>query len=280
MTDAPSPGADGPADAGAWVDDPTDPRISDYVALADPVARRLREREELFVAEGLVAVSRLVESGHHIRSVVTNPKWSARVQELMAGAGLRDVTVYVAPHDVLAATVGFDLHRGVVAAADRRPLPTVAHLAGTARRLAVLEGLNDPENLGLIARAARAFGIDGLVLDPTCIDPYYRRSVRVSMGEILLLPVARSHDWPADIARLREAGFETWAMTPAADSTNLWDVHVPERIAVLLGAEGPGLSAAALSAADRRVRIPIVTDVDSINVGHAAAVTFAAITRP
>lgn len=282
MTDAPSPEHDGPAGGGAgvWVDDPTDPRISDYVALADPVARRLRERTELFVTEGLVAVSRLVESDHRIRSVLTNPRWSARVRELMAGAGLDDVTVYVAPPDVLAATVGFDLHRGVVAAADRRPLPTVAHLAGTARRLAVLEGLNDPENLGLIARAARAFGLDGLVLDPTCIDPYYRRSVRVSMGEILLLPVARSHDWPADIDRLREAGFETWAMTPASDAADLWDMDGPERIAVLLGAEGPGLSVAAMAAADRRVRIPIVADVDSINVGHAAAVTFAAITRP
>ncbi|CAN5706243.1 RNA methyltransferase [soil metagenome] len=276
MTDAT---ADGAERAGSLVNDPAEPRIVDFVALADPAERRARERNELFVVEGLVAVSRLVDSGHRIRSVLTNPKWSARVHDLLAGAGLHDVPVYVAPHHVLTATVGFNLHRGVVAAADRRPLPSVAELAGRTRRLAVLEGLNDPENLGLIARAARAFGIDGIVLDPTCIDPYYRRSGRVSMGDILLLPVARSNDGPADITHLHDAGFETWALTPAPDAEVLWDVDGPERVAVLLGAEGPGLSPAALSGADRRVRIPISPDVDSINVGHAAAVTFAAITR-
>ena len=150
--------------------------------------------------------------------------------------------MYVASKDVLRATVGFDLHRGAVAAADRRPLPSVADAVAGARRVAVLEGLNDPENLGAVARSARAFGIDALVIDPTCIDPYYRRTVRVSMGEVLHLPVARAGDWPGDLAML--AGFETWALTPDAGAESIWDLAVPPRVAVVLGAEGPGLSAA------------------------------------
>jgi tRNA G18 (ribose-2'-O)-methylase SpoU len=185
----------------------------------------------------------------------------------------------VASKAVLAATVGFELHRGAVAAADRRPLPSLAEVAADARLLGVLEGLNDPENLGAVARSARAFGVDGLVLDPRCIDPYYRRTVRVSMGEVLHLPVARAVDWPGDLDVLQAAGFETWALTPAQDAADLWSLAVPARVAVLLGAEGPGLSAPALDAATRRVRIPIADGVDSLNVGHAAAVAFAQLSR-
>ena len=224
-----------------------------------------------------MALEKLVASGHAIRSVLTTPKHRARVEAIL-GPGLAAVLVVSA--EVMRATVGFDLHRGIVAAADRRPFPTVAELlaglpAGP-QRIAVLEGLNDPENLGLIARSARAFGIAALVLDPTCIDPYSRRTVRVSMGEILLLPVARCQAWPAELGLLRDAGFTTWALTPAPDADDLWTVTRPARLALLLGAEGPGLSSAALASCDRRVQIPIDQAVDSINVGHAAAVAFAA----
>ena len=157
--------------------------------------------------------------------------------------------------------------------------PALADVAAGAALLGVLEGLNDPENLGAVARSARAFGVDGLVLDPQCIDPYYRRTVRVSMGEVLHLPVARATDWPDDLGVLHEAGFETWALTPAADAADLWALDVPPRVAILLGAEGPGLSAAAIRASTRRVRIPIAPAVDSLNVGHAAAVAFAHLSR-
>jgi tRNA G18 (ribose-2'-O)-methylase SpoU len=143
----------------------------------------------------------------------------------------------------------------------------------------VLEGLNDPENLGLIARSARAFGFDALLLDPTCIDPYYRRTVRVSMGEILLLDVARFDDWPAGIEALHAAGFETWALTPGADAASIWGLDVPARLAIVLGSDGPGLAPPTLAAAARRVRIPIRSEVDSLNVGHAAAVAFAVSQR-
>jgi tRNA G18 (ribose-2'-O)-methylase SpoU len=138
----------------------------------------------------------------------------------------------------------------------------------------VLEDCNDHENMGAIARSARALGADALVLSPTCADPLYRRCVRVSMGEVLHLGLVRSGPWPDALATLAGAGFTTLALTPAADAVELDSVEVAadDRVAVLLGAEGPGLSRAAMEAAERRVRIPIAPDVDSLNVGHAAAV--------
>lgn len=258
------------------VDDPADPRLGDYLELTDPEARRHRERDVLFVAEGVTAIERLLGSGHRVRSVVVTPNALARFAGGLDGV---DAPVYVVSKAVLAAAVGFDLHRGAIAAADRRPLPSIADAVRDARRIAVLEGLNDPENLGAIARSARALGVDALVLDPTCIDPYYRRTVRVSMGEVLYLPVARAASWPGDLAVLAEAGVETWALTPDPSADPIWSLAVPARVALMLGAEGPGLSAAALARADRRVRIPIAPDVDSLNVGHAAAVAFAALSR-
>lgn len=272
---------DDPADEGP-IDDPRDPRLADYAELTDPAARRRRERDELFVIEGPVALAKLVVSGHRIRSVLATPKTAGRVEAIVGTSA----TVHVVTPEVMRATVGFNLHRGIIAAADRRPLPTVSELVSAAvtaagdgpLRLAVLEGLNDPENLGLIARSARAFGIAGLVLDPTCIDPYYRRTVRVSMGEVLLLPVARATSWPDELGIVHDAGFATWALTPGGD-VSIWDAYVPSRLALLLGAEGPGLTDAAIDAATSRVTIPIDPVVDSINVGHAASIAFA-VTAP
>jgi len=260
--------------------DPADTRFDDYRSLNDQTFRRRYEGDDLFVAEGYVAVDRLIDSGHTIRSVLLAPSRVPRFAhaELLASQG---VPVYVADRDVIGDVVGFDLHRGVVAAAERRPPAPISALLSDARRIAVLEGLNDNENLGAIARAARAFGVDGLLLDPTCTDHYSRRTVRVSMGEVLSLPIARASAdaWPGVIGDLATAGFEAWAMTPAGDADDLWTLDVHGRVAVLLGAEGPGLSRRALASASRRVRIPISPDVDSLNVGHAAAVTFAALTR-
>jgi tRNA G18 (ribose-2'-O)-methylase SpoU len=259
-----------------------DPRLDDYRALNDQAFRRRYEGDELFIVEGYVAIDRLIESGHRIRSVLLAP---SRVDRFAANASILvglDIPVYEVAREVIADVVGFDLHRGVLACAQRRPLARLDELLDGASRLAVLEGLNDNENLGAIARAAKAFGIDGLLLDPTCTDPYSRRTVRVSMGEVLTMPISRAEPskWPEVLDDLRSAGFEVWAMTPAASAEGLWNVTVPDRVAVLLGAEGPGLTRGALAAAGRRVRIPISTEVDSLNVGQAAAVTFAAIARP
>jgi tRNA G18 (ribose-2'-O)-methylase SpoU len=261
------------------IDHPADPRLADYRELKDAAARRRIEGDELFIAEGPTAIERLLASGHRVRSVlVSDRKWQ-RMRELLEPL---DAPVFVVPVDLLRDIVGFDLHRGAIAAADRRPMPALTDVIATARRVAVVEGLNDPENLGAIARSARALGIDALVLDPTCIDPYTRRTVRVSMGEILFLPACRVADgeWPGTaFAQLHAAGFETWAMTPAPGSDDIWALGVPDRVAVVLGGEGPGLSRRTLDVATRRVRLPIHAEVDSLNVGAAAAVAFAVVGR-
>ena len=257
-----------------------DALLDDYRSLSDQAFRRRYEGDELFIAEGYVAIDRLVESGHQVRSVLLAP---SRVERFAANATVLEamgVPVYVAEREVIAEVVGFDLHRGVIACAERRPHRSLDDVLGQARRIAVLEGLNDAENLGAIARAARAFGIDAIAIDTTCTDPYSRRTVRVSMGEVLALPIVRVDRWETVTDRLREAGLETWAMTPGADADDLWSIAVPERVAVCLGAEGPGLGRTVLEGADRRVRIPIAATVDSLNVAQAAAITFAAVTRP
>lgn len=265
----------------ATIDDPADPRLDDYRSLNDQAFRRRYEGDELFVVEGYVACDRVIESGHAVRSVLLAPSRVARFESQRSVLEARGVPVFVASPAVIAEAVGFDLHRGVVACAHRRPLATVDDLLDGARRIVVLEGLNDNENLGAIARAAKAFAVDGMLLDPTCTDPYSRRTVRVSMGEVLTLPIARAtaDTWPDVVGELAGAGFEVWAMTPAASAESVWEVAVPDRVAILLGAEGPGLSPAALAMADRRVRIPIEPAVDSLNVGQAAAVTLAILAR-
>jgi len=260
------------------IDDAGDERLSDYRELKDVAARRRIEGDEFFIAEGPVAIERLIASPHRIRSVVVSKQKYERMKGVLDRL---EAPVYCVDKALLQEIVGFDLHRGAIAAADRLAHPSIDDVARRCSKVAVLEGLNDPENLGAIARSARALGIGALVLDPTCIDPYTRRTVRVSMGEVLLLPICRiaGGHWPEAVDVLRRAGFETWAMTPAAASHDIWDLAVPERLALMLGAEGPGLTAAAIAVADRLVRLPIDPDVDSLNVGAAAAVAFAIVAR-
>jgi tRNA G18 (ribose-2'-O)-methylase SpoU len=259
--------------------DAGDPRLADYRELKDAAARRRIEGDSLFVAEGPVAIERTIASGHRVRSVLVTERKHARLSHLLDPL---NAPVYVVDRELLHEIVGFDLHRGAIAAADRRPPTSLADIARTARRVAVLEGLNDPENLGAVARSARALGVDALVLDPTCIDPYTRRTVRVSMGEVLLLPRCRVGDgeWPAALARLEADGFETWALTPDDGAEDVWSLAVPDRLALVLGAEGSGLARRTLDACRRRVRLPIRPDVDSLNVAAAAAVAFAVTCRP
>jgi tRNA G18 (ribose-2'-O)-methylase SpoU len=263
------------------ITDPEDPRLAEYRDMNDQATRRKMEGDEYFLCEGWMTIERLLDSGHRFRSVLLSPNRARRFAQHLDRPELADVPVFVADADVMQGIVGFDLPKAVLVAADRKPLVAVEELAATSTRLIVLEALNDNENVGAIARAARAFSIDGMILSPTCTDPYYRRTVRVSMGEILHLRVARAApaDWPGVLDTLHVAGFETWAMTPADDAVDLWSAPVPERLAIVLGAEGPGLTEAAMAAATARVQIPISPLVDSLNVGHAAAITFAAITR-
>ena len=264
------------------IDDPDDVRLTDYRELNNQPARTAMEGDEFFMAEGYMAIDRLIDSGHRLRSVLLGPTRVKRFLPYLDRRELAGVPVFVAEHDVMERIVGFNLHRGVLASGFRKPYPKVNELARTATRLAVLEALNDNQNVGAIARAARAFGFDAMVLSPNCTDPYYRRTVRVSMGEVLHMPTTRVAvgEWPAALDTLHDLGFDTWAMTPASDAADLWHITVPQRLAVVFGAEGPGLDAATMQRTTHRVRIPIASDVDSLNVGHAAAVTFAAVNRP
>ncbi len=261
------------------IHEPDDRRVDDYRQLTNQRYRRAVEGDEFLIAEGPLSIERLLATSLPIRSLLCSTSRLGRIDELLDTCDQRSVPCYAAPPDVLAAIVGFDLHRGVVAAAARPRPPAVADLLATARTVALVEGINDPENLGALARAARALFVDGLILDPTCTDPYTRRNVRVSMGEVLHLPIARDDQWDGIAARCRNAGFDVWALTPADDADDVWALPVPGRVALALGAEGPGLSDQLLHDASRRVRIPIADDVDSLNVGHAAAIAFAAVSR-
>jgi len=250
----------------ATVSDPDDPRLDDFRALSDADVRP--DRRGVVIAEGVNVVERLAGSPYRMRAVVGVP---ARIEALRPVLEPLDVPVYAVDKWLLSDVVGFRVTRGVLASADRSPQVSRAALLSESKRVAVLEGLNDFENLGAMFRNAAAFGVDAVLLDRRCADPLYRRSVRVSMGHVLRVPFAVQDDpWPGALH-----GFTTLALTPDPTATPLREVAVPDRWAVLLGAEGPGLSAASLAAADVRVRIPMAPGVDSLNVATAAAVAFA-----
>jgi tRNA G18 (ribose-2'-O)-methylase SpoU len=247
------------------VDDPADPRLFDFIELRDG-----RSPDGAFIVEGLTPLAELVRSYYPTRSVLVAHSKVAAVAPLLDGI---DVPLYVGDMALLRSTVGFNLHRGVVASAERLPPRDPLALARDCRRIAVLEQLNDVENLGNLFRSARAFGIEAVLLDPQTADPLYRRCVRVSMGHVMHVPFARFTQWPTALDDLRELGFTVAALTPAAEATPI-DKFQAERVAWLLGAEGPGLSDMALHRADATVKIPMVDGVDSLNVGTAAAIAF------
>jgi tRNA(Leu) C34 or U34 (ribose-2'-O)-methylase TrmL len=253
------------------IDSIDDERVADYAGL------RGKESSEFLIAESAAVVERLVASRLRTRSFLLTPKAFERLAEVVART---TAPVYLAEPDVMAGIAGYDVHRGILASA-RRPEPAMLdQVLASARRLVVLEGSNDHENIGVVARSARALGIDALVLDPSCADPYYRRAVRVSMGEILHLPVVRCTTWPEPLDAIAAAGFGTWALTPDPDATPLTQIVVPERVAIVAGAEGPGLSAQALARIRTHVRIPMHHGVDSLNLGHALAIAMAAVSPP
>ena len=269
------------------VDDPADDRVADYVGLSDVAARRRIERPGggrgsggILIAEGMVVIDHLVRSPYRVRSFLVTELGLRALLPVMAGAGrpVPDAPVYLATQPVMEAIAGFRFHRGALAAADRRPLPDPAELAAgpdalAPRRLLLVEGVGDNENLGALFRNAAAFGIDAVLLDSTTADPLYRRSVRVSAGHVLHMPFARMADWPvAAIATLQAVGFEVVALTPSPSADDVRQLPAHPRRALLVGAEGPGLSRAALDASDRRVRIAMAPDVDSLNVATAAAI--------
>ena len=254
------------------VTDPDDPRLADYTGLTDPQLRRRVEAEQgFFIAESPLVVRALMRSGRAVRSVLVSPAQHAVLADVLDP---RDVPVYVAADDVLRQVVGFDLHRGAVASGERWPLPAVDSLLDGARRVAVLERLNDYENLGGLFRNAAAFGIDAVLLDSESADPLYRRCVRVSIGHALTVPWTRV----TSLEEVRGHGFSLLALTPAPGAVPLSEITWPDRYALMLGAEGPGLSRSWLDAADLQVCIPMDPSADSLNVATAAAIAFYAST--
>jgi len=253
------------------VRDVDDPRLAEFRDLT--VADRRPDRpggRGLVIAEGVTVVRRLLDSPYPPRALFGV---RAKVSELAADIA---APCYAGSAELMAQVVGFHLNRGVLATADRAPVPSVSELIARSHHLVVLEGVNDHENLGALFRNAAALGVDAALLGPGCADPLYRRSVRVSMGHVLRVPFAPLRPWPAGLEALRAAGFRVAALTPAVDAVPLTQAGLGTgRLAWLLGAEGPGLSPEALAAADLTVRIPMAPGVDSLNIATAAAIAFA-----
>lgn len=239
------------------VTDPDDPRLDPY--------RSLRGRpadQDTFVVEGVTTLRQALDAGIRLRSALVLPTRVGEVEHL-------GVPYHVADRAAFERITGFDVHRGVLAIAERPPEPDLDALLATSSRVLAVEGVSDSANVGSLFRNAAALGADAVVLDPTCCDPLLRRSVRVSIGTVLHVPFARVPDWPDG---LRDRGLTLLALTPDPAAMPLPDVVRPDRFALLVGAEGDGLSARALAVADLRVRIPMSKGIDSVNVATAAAI--------
>ncbi|HET7326859.1 MAG TPA: RNA methyltransferase [Nocardioidaceae bacterium] len=254
------------------VDDPADPRLGDYVRLRDTALRKSLEAEHgMFIAEGEKVVRRAVQAGYSVRSLLMAPRWLEGLTDVLDAAG--DAPCYVLSEQAAEQVTGFHVHRGALAALHRLPLPAVAEVIEDARRLVVLEDIVDHTNVGAILRTAAALGVGGAVLSPRCADPLYRRAIKVAMGAVFSLPYARMSDWYDGLGELRAAGFTVVALTPAADAVPLGEaVADHDRVALVLGSEGHGVSHRWMATADVRAQIPMAGGIDSLNVGAAAAI--------
>jgi tRNA G18 (ribose-2'-O)-methylase SpoU len=260
----------------AWipVDDPADERIEEFIGLRDADLRRRREAAGgdlagIFIAEGDIVVERALRAGYRLRSLLVDATRTSPLPD-----GLPAVPVYAAGPALVLRITGMAMHRGCIASFDRRPVPSAAEVLAGATRVVVLENLNNPTNLGVIARSAVGLGADALILDPSCCDPLYRRASRVAMGEVFGLPYAYTERFPAGLGVVTDAGFSLVALTPDPSAEPIDDLAFApdEKVALVLGAEGPGLTDATMARVGRRVRIPIHGGVDSLNVGAAAAI--------
>ncbi|MCU1416701.1 MAG: rRNA methyltransferase [Schumannella sp.] len=251
-----------------------DPRLGDFARRTDVDLRR-GDGPALYIAESLLVLERALRAGHSPRAVLA---LGASVDEVLAVLGSRDVPVFTGPGDLLAELTGYLLHRGVVASIARPPLPDVAALIADARRLVVIEDVVDPTNVGAIFRSVAGIGADAVLVTPRTSDPFYRRAIRVSMGTVLQVPWTRAPELPELAPLLRAAGFEVAALALTPEAVSLRNYLVPERVALVLGSEGDGLSPESLAAADVHLRIPMRHGIDSLNVAAAAAVAIYALT--
>ncbi|HET6698737.1 MAG TPA: RNA methyltransferase [Nocardioidaceae bacterium] len=259
------------------VDDPGDARLADYRDLRDVQLRRHLEAEHgLFLAEGEKVVRRSVEAGYAARSFLMAPRWLDGLQDVLDRT---DAPCYVVSEELAEEVTGFHVHRGALASLHRRPLPDVAEVLTGARTVVVLEDIVDHTNVGAVLRSCAALGVDAVLLSPRCADPLYRRAVKVAMGAVFTVPWTRVNDWASALPALSERGFTTVALTLAPDAEPLEQaVRGLDRVALVLGSEGHGLSSRWQHAADRRAVIPMRPGVDSLNVAAAAAVACYVVT--
>jgi len=260
------------------IETPGDARVAGYRDLTDAGLTRSRG---LFVAEGRLIVRRVIEDGRYrVQSVLVNSAARRDLADAFAAALPDSVPIFVCDTADFLGITGLDIHRGCLALVERPAhLPVDAVLAPR-RTVVVLEGVANPDNVGGVFRNAAAFGAGGVLLSPTCCDPWYRKAIRTSMGTVLRVPFARADEWPGVLARVRAAGYTTVALTPRAPSETLETfVRGPRaaRIALIAGTEGAGLSPGVETAADVRVRIPIDDDVDSLNLSVAVGIALHAV---
>jgi tRNA G18 (ribose-2'-O)-methylase SpoU len=250
-----------------------DERLADYRDLTDVALRRVLEPAGgLYMAESAKVIARAVAAGHRPRSVLVQEKWLPDVETIAAEHP--ETPVYVVEPEVAERLTGYAVHRGALAAMHRPPLASVPDIVAGARLVVVLEDIVDHANVGAIFRAAAGLGADAVLVSPRCADPLYRRSVRVSMGTVFQVPWTRLPEWTEARGILHDAGLQLAALALADDAVPLdeFAANRPERVALLLGAEGDGLSRRALAAADTVVTIPMAGGVDSLNVAAASAV--------
>ncbi len=254
-----------------------DARLSDYAHQTDVALKKARGTEHgLYLAESLLVFERALRAGHEPRSVLA---LGTSVDEALTALDGRDVPVFSGPGELLAELTGYVLHRGLIASMHRPSLPTPESLLVDARRIVILENVADPTNVGAIFRSVAAIGADAVLVTPRCSDPFYRRAIRVSMGTVLQVPWTRVADWPAMRKLLTASGFHIAALALSDDAVDLREFarETPARVALVLGAEGEGLTPEALEAADTIVRIPMRHGIDSLNVAATAAVAMFAL---
>jgi tRNA G18 (ribose-2'-O)-methylase SpoU len=256
------------------VDDPGDPRVAAFVGLRDRELARGVPRGEpgVFIAEGDIVAERALRAGYRPRAFLVD---ATRAAGLPPGVP-EGVPVYAAAPPILERITGLGVHRGLLGCFERRPPRPAAEVVARSRRIVVLERVSNPTNLGVVLRSAAGLGIDAALLDPTCSDPLYRRTSRVAMGESYAYPWAWVPRLPGGLDVVRAEGFRVVALTPEEGAVPIDRLGVgpADRIALLFGAEGPGLSPESLAAADVRAGIPMRGGVDSLNVGVAAGIAF------
>lgn len=256
------------------------PELADFHGLTDVALRRVSEPAGgLYIAESAKVIARALVAGHQPRAALLLEQWLPEISGLLEGF---DVPVFVGPAELLQSLTGFDMHRGALASMHRPALPSPATLLENARRVVVVEDVVDHTNVGAIFRSVAGLGADAVFVTPRCADPLYRRSVRVSMGTVLQVPWTRLPEWPLGATVLKDAGFHLAALALADDAVTLesFAESAPAKVAILLGAEGDGLSRQAIELADTVVTIPMLHGVDSLNVAAASAVALYALRVP